>query len=113
MMALARLRTPETQAYLARQHQKGKSKREAMRNLKAGTCHRRLPPLAGFKRHSRRRDSGMRWAAGWTRLRGSESLLLYGDQDVRAPLKLAENLQAAIPTSRLVLMPGVGMGGST
>ncbi len=81
-MALARLRTPETQAYLARQHQKGKSKREAMRNLKAGTCQRRLP-LAGFKRHSRRRDSGMRWAAGWTRsrLRGSESLLLYGDQE--------------------------------
>jgi pimeloyl-ACP methyl ester carboxylesterase len=36
------------------------------------------------------------------------TLLLYGDQDVRAPLAVAEDLRAAIPTSRLVVMPGVG-----
>lgn len=36
------------------------------------------------------------------------TLLLYGDQDVRAPLRVAEHLHAEIPTSRLVVMPGVG-----
>lgn len=36
------------------------------------------------------------------------TLLLYGDKDVRAPLNVAEDLHAAIPTSRLVVMPGVG-----
>ncbi len=36
------------------------------------------------------------------------TLLLYGDRDVRAPLSVAENLHAAIPRSRLVVMPGVG-----
>jgi pimeloyl-ACP methyl ester carboxylesterase len=36
------------------------------------------------------------------------TLLLYGDQDVRAPLDVAEVLHAAIPGSRLVVMPGVG-----
>jgi pimeloyl-ACP methyl ester carboxylesterase len=36
------------------------------------------------------------------------TLLLYGDKDVRAPLEVAEALHAAIPTSRLVVMPGVG-----
>lgn len=36
------------------------------------------------------------------------TLLLYGDKDVRAPLNVAENLHAAIPMSRLVVMPGVG-----
>jgi len=36
------------------------------------------------------------------------TLLLYGDQDVRAPLAVAEELHAAIPASRLVILPGVG-----
>ena len=36
------------------------------------------------------------------------TLLLYGDKDVRSPLKVAETLHAQIPTSKLVVMPGVG-----
>jgi pimeloyl-ACP methyl ester carboxylesterase len=36
------------------------------------------------------------------------TLLLYGDQDARAPLKVGEALHAAIPGSRLVVLPGVG-----
>jgi pimeloyl-ACP methyl ester carboxylesterase len=36
------------------------------------------------------------------------TLLLYGDKDVRAPLDVAEGLHAAIPTSSLVVLPGVG-----
>jgi pimeloyl-ACP methyl ester carboxylesterase len=36
------------------------------------------------------------------------TLLLYGDQDVRAPREVAEALVAGIPGSRLVMMPGVG-----
>jgi pimeloyl-ACP methyl ester carboxylesterase len=36
------------------------------------------------------------------------TLLLYGDQDVRAPLNVAAELHAAIPDSELVVMPGVG-----
>jgi pimeloyl-ACP methyl ester carboxylesterase len=36
------------------------------------------------------------------------TLLLYGDKDVRAPLTVARDLHARIPTSTLVVMPGVG-----
>ena len=36
------------------------------------------------------------------------TLLLYGDQDVRAPLSVGEDLHAAISTSTLVVIPGVG-----
>ena len=36
------------------------------------------------------------------------TLLLYGDKDVRAPLNVADDLHAAIATSRLVVMPGIG-----
>lgn len=36
------------------------------------------------------------------------TLLLSGDEDVRALLDVAESLHVAIPTSRLVVMPGVG-----
>ena len=36
------------------------------------------------------------------------TLLVYGDQDVRAPLSVAEDLQAAIPGSELVVLPGIG-----
>ena len=40
------------------------------------------------------------------------TLLLYGDQDVRAPRPVAEALHAAIPGSRLVFLPGVGHASS-
>lgn len=36
------------------------------------------------------------------------TLLLYGDADRRSPLHVAEDLHARIPTSRLVVMHGVG-----
>lgn len=36
------------------------------------------------------------------------TLLLDGALDVRAPLPVAEDLHAAIPGSRLVVLPGVG-----
>ena len=36
------------------------------------------------------------------------TLLLYGGQDVRAPREVAETIWAAIPRSRLIILPGVG-----
>jgi pimeloyl-ACP methyl ester carboxylesterase len=36
------------------------------------------------------------------------TLLLYGDEDVRADLKVAEAMHAAIPGSKLVVLSGVG-----
>ena len=36
------------------------------------------------------------------------TLLLYGDQDVRAPLTIARDLHTRIPASTLVVMQGVG-----
>ena len=39
---------------------------------------------------------------------GVPTLLLSGDQDVRAPLAIAQELHTRIPGSRLVIMPGVG-----
>lgn len=36
------------------------------------------------------------------------TLLLYGDADVRSPLAVAEELHEKIPTSQLVVIPGVG-----
>lgn len=36
------------------------------------------------------------------------TLLLYGDADRRSPMDIAEDLHAKIPTSELVVMPGVG-----
>ena len=36
------------------------------------------------------------------------TLLLYGEDDQRSPLNVAENLHAKIPTSKLVIVPGVG-----
>jgi pimeloyl-ACP methyl ester carboxylesterase len=36
------------------------------------------------------------------------TLLLYGDEDVRAPLAVAEQLHSAIGGSKLVVLPGVG-----
>jgi pimeloyl-ACP methyl ester carboxylesterase len=39
---------------------------------------------------------------------GVPTLLVYGDQDVRAPLAVAEHLHAAIAGSTLVVLPGIG-----
>jgi pimeloyl-ACP methyl ester carboxylesterase len=36
------------------------------------------------------------------------TLLLYGERDERAPLSIAHQLNASIPTSELVVIPGVG-----
>jgi pimeloyl-ACP methyl ester carboxylesterase len=36
------------------------------------------------------------------------TLLLYGERDVRAPLSVADQLQSAIRTAELVVLPGVG-----
>ena len=36
------------------------------------------------------------------------TLLLYGDRDTRVPLEVGHALQAGIPRSRLVALPGVG-----
>ncbi|MDP9343540.1 MAG: alpha/beta hydrolase [Actinomycetota bacterium] len=36
------------------------------------------------------------------------TLLLYGDQDVRSPLRVAQDLHQAIPASKLVVIPGAG-----
>jgi pimeloyl-ACP methyl ester carboxylesterase len=36
------------------------------------------------------------------------TLVVCGDQDVRAPLEVAARLHAGIPSSRLVVLPGVG-----
>ena len=36
------------------------------------------------------------------------TLLLYGEEDQRSPLKVAEEMHAAIPGSMLVTVPGVG-----
>jgi pimeloyl-ACP methyl ester carboxylesterase len=38
----------------------------------------------------------------------ASTLLVYGDQDVRAPLTIAEDLRAAISGSMLVVLPGTG-----
>jgi len=36
------------------------------------------------------------------------TLLLYGDQDLRAPLEAARAIHRGVPSSRLVVLPGVG-----
>ncbi len=36
------------------------------------------------------------------------TLLLYGEQDVRSPLSVAEEMHSKIPASKLVVLPGVG-----
>jgi len=36
------------------------------------------------------------------------TLLVYGDQDARAPLSVAEHLSCAIANSSLIVLPGVG-----
>jgi pimeloyl-ACP methyl ester carboxylesterase len=36
------------------------------------------------------------------------TLLLYGDADKRSPVSIGEDLQAAIPDAKLVVLPGIG-----
>jgi len=36
------------------------------------------------------------------------TLLVYGDQDIRAPLAVAGDMHVRIPASRLVVLTGVG-----
>lgn len=62
--------------------------------------------LAGFRAMAR---AGAE-ADLWEILRSTDvpTLLLYGDQDVPAPLRVGQDLHAAIPGSRLVVMPGIG-----
>jgi pimeloyl-ACP methyl ester carboxylesterase len=36
------------------------------------------------------------------------TLLLYGDQDVRSPLRVGEDLHSQVPGSKLVVLPGTG-----
>jgi pimeloyl-ACP methyl ester carboxylesterase len=51
-----------------------------------------------------------RWAPSGSGIGRIEvpTLLVYGDNDVRTPLAVGEDLHAAIPGSRLVVLPGVG-----
>ena len=39
---------------------------------------------------------------------GVPTLLIYGDADERSPLNVAEELHRRIPTSSLIVLPGLG-----
>jgi pimeloyl-ACP methyl ester carboxylesterase len=60
---------------------------------------------AGFRAMARASAEDLRDALPHVR---PATLLVYGDRDVRAPLDVARRLHAAIPDSRLVVLPGVG-----
>jgi pimeloyl-ACP methyl ester carboxylesterase len=60
---------------------------------------------AGFRAMARASAEDLREALPQT---GVPTLLLYGGADVRAPVTVAEDLHAAIPGSRLVVLPHVG-----
>jgi pimeloyl-ACP methyl ester carboxylesterase len=60
---------------------------------------------AGFRAMARASAEDLRDALPHLTL---PTLLIYGDQDVRAPLDVAHRLHSAIPHSRLVVLPGVG-----
>ena len=60
---------------------------------------------AGFRAMARASAEDLRDAL--PRLR-SPTLLVYGDQDVRAPLDVARRLHTAIAGSRLAVLPDVG-----
>jgi pimeloyl-ACP methyl ester carboxylesterase len=60
---------------------------------------------AGFRAMARASAEDLRGALPAI---GVPALLVYGDQDVRAPLTVAEDLQAAISGSTLVVLPGAG-----
>jgi pimeloyl-ACP methyl ester carboxylesterase len=60
---------------------------------------------AGFRAMARASAGNVREVLGRIQV---PTLLVYGDKDVRAGLAVAEDLHAAIPGSRLVVLPGVG-----
>lgn len=60
---------------------------------------------AGFRAMSRASAEDLRDVLPHVKV---PALLLYGDQDVRAPRDVAEDLHAAIAHSRLVFLPGAG-----
>jgi len=60
---------------------------------------------AGFRAMARASAEDLRGALPGINV---PTLLVYGDQDVRAPLTVAEDLRAAIPGSTLVVLPGTG-----
>jgi pimeloyl-ACP methyl ester carboxylesterase len=60
---------------------------------------------AGFRAMARASAGNVRDVLGRIEV---PTLLVYGDNDVRAPLAIGEDLHAAIPGSRLVVLPGVG-----
>jgi pimeloyl-ACP methyl ester carboxylesterase len=60
---------------------------------------------AGFRAMARASAGNVREVLGRIEV---PTLLVYGDQDVRAPRAVAEDLHAAIPGSRRVVLPGVG-----
>jgi pimeloyl-ACP methyl ester carboxylesterase len=60
---------------------------------------------AGFRAMARASAEDLRDALPHLKL---PTLLIYGDQDIRAPLDVAQRLHSAIPHSKLVLLPEVG-----
>jgi pimeloyl-ACP methyl ester carboxylesterase len=60
---------------------------------------------AGFRAMARAAAEDLRGALPTVTI---PTLLLCGDADERAPLNVAEDLRDSIPTSRLVVLPGVG-----
>jgi pimeloyl-ACP methyl ester carboxylesterase len=60
---------------------------------------------AGFRAMARASAENLRDALAHVNV---PTLLVYGDQDVRAPLAVAEDLHAAITGSSLVVLPGAG-----
>lgn len=69
-----------------------------------GAAMRRFHP-AGFRAMARASAEDLRDGLGRVDV---PTLLVYGDADVRAPLAVAEDLRAAIPGARLVVLPGAG-----
>ena len=60
---------------------------------------------AGFRAMARASAEDLRDALPHLTL---PTLLIYGDQDVRAPLDVAQRLHSATPQSSLAVLPGVG-----
>jgi pimeloyl-ACP methyl ester carboxylesterase len=69
-----------------------------------GASMRGFHPI-GFRAMARSSAENVRDALPRVRV---PTLLVYGDQDVRAPMHIAEDLHAAIAGSSLVVLPGAG-----
>lgn len=59
----------------------------------------------GFRAMARAAAENLRLVLPWIQV---PTLLVYGEHDVRAPLFVARDLEAAIEGARLVVLPGVG-----